>query len=196
MKMTKEDEIDFAEAITCHICEQEFNVCDEKLLQLQANKLKQKRIDGMELQNSEDKKISKKGKRIVKESEKEKNLMKVRDHDHYNGKYRGAAHYICNLNVNFTHYKIPVFLHNLKGYDEHLIINSFGKYGKYIIKENIMVKDEDGNEHEITKEEVKEMKLECIPSSMEKYLTMRIGSMQFKDSFGFLSSSLETLADT
>lgn len=40
---------------------------------------------------------------------------KVRDHDHINGKYRGAAHKTCNLiyskPVNF----IPIFFHNLGG---------------------------------------------------------------------------------
>ena len=32
-----------------------------------------------------------------KEFEKEGKKMKVRDHCHYNGKYRGAAHVDCNL---------------------------------------------------------------------------------------------------
>ena len=30
----------------------------------------------------------------------DKNYLKVRDHDHYTGKYRGAAHSICNLNYS------------------------------------------------------------------------------------------------
>ena len=47
---------------------------------------------------------------------------KVRDHCHYTGNYRGCAHSNCNLHFNYNHYKIPVFLHNLKGYDAHLII--------------------------------------------------------------------------
>ena len=41
------------------------------------------------------------------------NEIKVRDHDHYNGLYRGAAHYGCNINLNFKDYNIPVFIHNL-----------------------------------------------------------------------------------
>jgi hypothetical protein len=45
---------------------------------------------------------------------KELNGDSVRDHDHFTGKYRGAAHTNCNINYNFKYYKIPVFFHNLK----------------------------------------------------------------------------------
>ena len=45
---------------------------------------------------------------------------KIRDHCHITGKYRGAAHYSCNINLKFTK-KAPVIFHNLKGYDSHLI---------------------------------------------------------------------------
>ncbi len=41
---------------------------------------------------------------------------RVRDHCHLTGKYRGAAHNYCNLNYSFTG-RIPVILHNLRGYD-------------------------------------------------------------------------------
>ena len=47
---------------------------------------------------------------------------KVRDHCHFTGRYRGAAHDDCNLAFAMRYYKIPVFLHNLKNYDSHLII--------------------------------------------------------------------------
>ena len=47
---------------------------------------------------------------------------KVRDHCHFSGKYRGAAHEKCNLDYCFKHFKVPVFFHNLKNYDAHLII--------------------------------------------------------------------------
>ena len=49
------------------------------------------------------------------------NCIKVRDHCHYTGKYRGAAHKICNLMCN-TPREIPVIFHNDSSYDYHFII--------------------------------------------------------------------------
>ena len=39
---------------------------------------------------------------------------KVRDHDHWSGQYRGAAHSGCNIALRKTR-KIPVIFHNLAG---------------------------------------------------------------------------------
>ena len=41
----------------------------------------------------------------------DKNNKKVRDHCHYTGKYRGAAHSICNLRYKIPR-EIPVVFHN------------------------------------------------------------------------------------
>ena len=40
-----------------------------------------------------------------------------------------------------------------------------------------------------------EMTIEVIPNSSEKYLSFRICDMQFKDSYGFMASSLDTLVN-
>ena len=44
------------------------------------------------------------------------NYWKVRDHCHYTGKYRGAAHSICNLKFNVPN-EIPVVFHDGLNYD-------------------------------------------------------------------------------
>jgi hypothetical protein len=53
--------------------------------------------------------------------------IKARDHDHINGLYRGCSHQNCNTNFNHKNFKIPVFFHNLKGFDGHLIYKDFIK---------------------------------------------------------------------
>ena len=48
---------------------------------------------------------------------------KVRDHCHFTGKYRGAAHRNCNLQCKKP-LVLPVIFHNLQGYDAHLLLNN------------------------------------------------------------------------
>ena len=50
---------------------------------------------------------------------------KVRDHCHYTGKYRGAAHSRCNLAHQIPSY-IPVVFHNLN-YDAHIFIRELAE---------------------------------------------------------------------
>jgi len=47
---------------------------------------------------------------------------RVRDHCHLTNQYRGAAHSKCNIEYNYAGFHISVVLHNLKGYDSHIII--------------------------------------------------------------------------
>ena len=49
-----------------------------------------------------------------------KKKRKVRDHCHYTGLYRGAAHSSCNLKYKIPNY-IPVVAHNLTGYNAHFL---------------------------------------------------------------------------
>ena len=94
-----------------------------------------------------------------------KEYYKVKDHCHYTGKYRGAAHNICNLRYR-TPKEIPVLFHNGSIYDYHFIIKELadefeGEFGclgenteKYITfqyqsKKEIRKKDKDGNDKTI-----------------------------------------------
>ena len=52
---------------------------------------------------------------------KDKKFRKVRDHCHYTGEYRGAAHSICNLKYSVPK-KIPIVFHNGSNYGYHFII--------------------------------------------------------------------------
>ena len=56
----------------------------------------------------------------------DKKHHKVRDHCHYTGKYRGAAHNICNLRYKVPK-EIPVVFHNGSTYDYHFIIKELVK---------------------------------------------------------------------
>ena len=52
--------------------------------------------------------------------------LKVRDHCHHTGKYRGAAHEMCNLQYAIPNF-IPIVFHNLSGYDAHMFIRELGE---------------------------------------------------------------------
>ena len=108
-------------------------------------------------------------------------MQKVKDHCHYTGKYKGAAHSICNLR-----YKIPkethVVFHNGSTYDYHFIIKQLAKEFK-------------GN-------------FECLGENSEKYITFSVPikkehdygktiiyKLKFIDSFRFMQDSLWNLVD-
>ena len=94
--------------------------------------------------------------------------VKVRDHDHITGLYRGCAHQSCNINLNYKNYKVPVYFHNLKGFDGHLIIQGL--------------------------KEMNFSKVDIIAQNFEKYMTISFGVFRIYDSFAFLSSSLDVLS--
>ena len=82
-----------------------------------------------------------------KEFGDKKKHRKVRDHDHYTGKYRGAAHNICNLGYS-TQKDIPVLFHNGSNYDFNLIITELAKEFR--------------------------SELQCVPVNTNKYMSFSI----------------------
>ncbi|XP_049872417.1 uncharacterized protein LOC126380040 [Pectinophora gossypiella] len=104
-------------------------------------------------------------------------MDKVRDHCHITGKYRGAAHSQCNLNFQVPKF-LPVFFHNLSGYDCHLFIKELAKVPGPI---------------------------KVIPKTKENYISFTkfvsisdtdSFQIRFVDSFKFLGTSLEKLTPT
>ena len=63
---------------------------------------------------------------ILKNLPKSKNYGTLRDHCHYTGKYRGAAHNICILKSNVLN-EIPVVFHNGLNYDYHFLMKELAK---------------------------------------------------------------------
>ena len=110
-----------------------------------------------------------------------KKYHKIRDHCHYTGNYRGAAHDICDLRYK-THKKIPVAFHNGSTYNYHFLIKELA--------------------------EEFEGQFEFLGENTEKYITFSVPmkkelgngksityKMNFIDSFRFMSSSLSNLVD-
>ena len=60
--------------------------------------------------------------------------VRVRDHCHITGVFRGSAHQNCNLKLKIKpeEMKIPVIFHNLRGYDSHFIMQKLGQIAKKI----------------------------------------------------------------
>ena len=97
--------------------------------------------------------------------------VRVRDHCHITGKYRGAAHNKCNLDYRIypKSWKLTVVIRNLKGYEGHLIVKSLkSQFGRVTV----------------------------IPQNLEKYLSLSVGQLKFLDSDQFINQSLDKLVYT
>ena len=94
----------------------------------------------------------------------------MRDHYHIVGSYRGNAHR-CNLayRISKSEWKLPVVMHNLKGYDGHLIVKA--------------LKSEFGE-------------VRVIPQNMEKYVSITVDRLKFIGSLQFTPQSMDSLVKT
>ncbi|XP_073979977.1 uncharacterized protein [Rhodnius prolixus] len=94
---------------------------------------------------------------------------KVHDHCHISGMYRGPVCNKCNLQCRTPNY-VPVIIHNLSGYDAHLIIKELAKAPG---------------------------RIDILPHSEENFIsfTKFINGIKFRfiDSFRFMSESLSQL---
>ena len=93
---------------------------------------------------------------------------KVLDHDHITGLYRGAAHMNCNFQFySAKNWRLPIFFHNLKGYDGYHILKGLEGYV-------------DGIEN-----------MNCIARSLDKFTSFQIDNLRFSDSNQFLLGTLD-----
>ena len=109
--------------------------------------------------------------------------VRLRDHCHITGKFRGSAHQECNLKLRIKpeDIKIPVIFYNLHGYDSHFIRQQIGE----IAKKHAYTNKKGENKTSISTP---------IPNNMEKYMAFMLGNhLTFIDSFQFMSSSLDKL---
>ena len=91
---------------------------------------------------------------------------KVRDHCHVTGKYRGSAHWSCNINLKLTK-KVLVMFHNLKDYNSHLIMQKISKFN---------------------------VKVCVIPNGLQTNMAFTINSnLVFIERMQFMNSSLDAL---
>ena len=109
--------------------------------------------------------------------------LKVRDHCHYTGLYRGPAHSLCNLRYKIPSY-IPVVFHNLSGYDAHLFIRELGAHTSDM--EVITKNKEDYISFSI------KVPVDCFIDKNGEEKDKLI-ELRFIDSFKFMSSSLDSL---
>jgi hypothetical protein len=112
---------------------------------------------------------------------------RVVHHDHITGEYLATICNRCNLQHTYERF-LPVYIHNLKGYDSHFIVPYLMKYGS-------VAKD-----------------VTCIPNNEERYISfskkIKVGEyldkngvshdatyeIRFLDTLAFMATSLDSLA--
>ena len=94
-------------------------------------------------------------------------MDKVRDNCHVTGRFRGAAHNKCNINLRLPR-KLPIIFHNLQGYDGHLIFKELNNFN---------------------------VDIEVIIKGIDKYMSIIVNRhIAFTDLLQFYNGSLDTLA--
>ena len=106
--------------------------------------------------------------------------VRVRDHCHLSGRFRGPAHTECNLNYKNAFY-IPIAFLNLSGYDSHFIIEEIAT----AFEGHVDVLP-------ITKE--KYISFTKNVEDMDESASRNYIKLRFIDSYKFLNTSLDKLA--
>ena len=114
---------------------------------------------------------------------KDKKYRKARDHCHYSGEYRGAAHSIGNLKYSVPK-KISLAFHNAPNYDHHFIIKELAEE----FKKQFTCLGE--NEKYITSTVPTEKENTRIDKNGEEIRKHISSILQFMDSARYMASSI------
>ena len=119
----------------------------------------------------------------------DKKCLKVRDHCHYTGQYRDAAHIICNLKYSVLK-KILIVFHNRSNYDYHFIIKELAKE----FKKQFTCLGENTEKY-ITFTVPIEKEITRIDKKEKEITKNRSYILQFIESARFMASSLSNLVN-
>ena len=117
-----------------------------------------------------------------------KENKKAFHHDHISGEYISTLCSSCNLKFQYKPF-LPVYCHNLKGYDSHFIIPLLGKYGQQGTVVNCIAQNEEKFMSFSKTIVVGEYYCKKI-----KEMKPRFYEIRFLDTLGFMNSSLDKLS--
>ena len=139
---------------------------------------------------------------------------KVKHHDHITGKFISTFCNNCNLKYQYKLF-LPVYIHNLKGYDAHLFISGLFEYGEQY---NNNLDEDNLDKNGFMKKGASSDRISCIPNNEERYISFSkkivvdkyktyneatgkeitkevLFEIRFIDSFAFMASSLDSLSN-
>ena len=119
------------------------------------------------------------------------NLRKVRDHCHFSGRFRGAAHSLCNFKFQRPKFT-PVFFHNLQNYDAHLFVRALGTLDE-VLSVTCIPNNEEKYISFSLKFELKKERREVAEGEWKEFVVRH--EIRFLDSFKFTLAGLSSLVE-
>jgi len=117
---------------------------------------------------------------------------KVLHHDHITGKYISTICNNCNLQYQYKSF-MPVYIHNLKGYDAHFLVPALAQYGYKCNEKNDILSAIPCNEEKYISFS-KNIKVDERYNKEKKLVSINF-EIRFLDSLGFMPSSLCSLVE-